>query len=176
MGVVSSCESYVCAYVQISISIALCNFEQDGLDTVRFTTPHDSSPPSRKACHMGVAPSRELYFVHFYKFLFLLPFVTLDRMVWTLLDSPHLMAAVHPVERRVLWAWFRHVSRMFVHKFKFLFLLLFVTLNRMVWTLLDSPHLMTAVHPVERRVIWAWLHHVSCILRTSTNFYFYCPS
>ena len=70
-------------------------------------------------------------------------------MVWTLLDSLHLMAAVYPVEGRVIWAWFRHVS--FVHKFKILFLLPFVTLDRIVWTLLDSLHLMTAVYLVEGR-------------------------
>ena len=59
MGVVSSPESCVCAQVQISISIALRNYGQDGLDTLRFTTPHDSSLPSTKACHMGVVSSRE---------------------------------------------------------------------------------------------------------------------
>ena len=59
MGVVSSRESCVCAQVQISISFALLNYGQDGLDTLRFTTPHDSSLPSRKACHMGVVSSRE---------------------------------------------------------------------------------------------------------------------
>ena len=114
-------------------------------------------------------------FVYKFKFLFLLPFVTLDRMVWTLLDSPHLMAAVHLIERRVIWAWFRHVSRVFVHKFKFLFLLPFVTLNWMVWTLLDSPHLITAVHPVERRVIWAWFRHVSRVFLHKFKFLFLLP-
>ena len=59
MGVVPSRESCVSAKVQISISITLCNFGQDGLDTLRVTTPHYSSPPHRKACHMGVVPSRE---------------------------------------------------------------------------------------------------------------------
>ena len=59
MGVVPSSESCVSAYVQISISITLCNFGQDGLDTLRVTTPHYSSLPHRKACHMGVVPSRE---------------------------------------------------------------------------------------------------------------------
>ena len=59
VGVVPSRESCVSAKVQISISITLCNFGQDGLDTLRFTTPHDSSLPHRKACHMGVVPSRE---------------------------------------------------------------------------------------------------------------------
>ena len=89
--------------------------------------------------------------MHKFKILFLLPFLTLDRIVWTLLDSLHLMTAVCPVEGRVIWAWFRHVSCVFVHKFKILFLLLFVTLDRIVWTLLDSLHLMTAVCPVEGR-------------------------
>ena len=45
--------------VQISISISLHNYGQDGLDTLRFTTPHDSSLPSRKACRVGVVSSRE---------------------------------------------------------------------------------------------------------------------
>ena len=89
--------------------------------------------------------SRE--FVQKFKFLFLLPSVTTDTIVWTLLDSLHLMTAVYPVERCVVWAWFRHVSHVIVDKFKFLFLLPSVTTDRMVWTLLDSLHLMTAVYP-----------------------------
>ena len=115
-------------------------------------------------------------FVLKFKFLFLLPSVTTDRMVWTLLDSLHLMTAVYPVERRVIWAWFRHVSHVFVHKFKFLFLLPFVTTDRMVWTLLDSLHLMTAVYPVERRVIWAWFRHVSRVFVLKFKFLFLLPS
>ncbi|KAL5515349.1 hypothetical protein EMCRGX_G000504 [Ephydatia muelleri] len=52
------------------------------------------------------------------------------------------MTAVYPVERRVIWAWFRHDGR----------------------TLLDSLHLMTAVYPVERRVIWAWFRHQAFVV------------
>ena len=59
MGVVSSRELCVCALVQNSISVTLRNFGQDCLDTLRFTTPHDSSLPGRRACHMGVVLSRE---------------------------------------------------------------------------------------------------------------------
>ena len=114
-------------------------------------------------------------FVHKFKFLFLLPFVTLDRIVWTLLDSLHLMTAVYPVDGRVIWAWFRHVSRVFVHKFKILFLLPFVTLDRIVWTFLDSLHLMTAVYPVEGRVIWAWFRHVSCVFVHKFKILFLLP-
>ena len=114
-------------------------------------------------------------FVHKFKILFLLPLVTLDRIVWTLLDSLHLMTSVYPVEGRVIWAWFCHVSRVFVHKFKILFLLPFVTLDRIVWTLLDSLHLMTAVYPVEGRVIWAWFRHVSCVLVHKFKILFLLP-
>ena len=114
-------------------------------------------------------------FVHKFKIPFLLPFVTLDRIVWTLLDSLHLMTAVYPVEGRVIWAWFRHVSRVFVHKFKILFLLPFVTLDRIVWTFLDLLHLMTAVYPVEGRVIWAWLRHVSCVFVHKFKILFLLP-
>ena len=113
--------------------------------------------------------------MHKFKILFLLPFVTLDRVVWTLLDSLHLMTAVYPVEGRVIWAWFRHVSRVIVHKFKILFLLPFVTLDRIVWTLLDSLHLMAAVCPVEGRVIWAWFRHISCVFVHKCKILFLLP-
>ena len=114
-------------------------------------------------------------FVHKFKILFLLPFITLDRIVWTPLDSLHLMTAVYPVEERVIWAWCRHVSRVFVHKFKIPFLLPFVTLDRIVWTLLDSLHLMTAVYPVEGRVIWAWCRHVSRVFVHKFKILFQLP-
>ena len=45
MGVASSRESCVSAKVQISIFITLCNFGQDGLDTLTFTTPHGAVYP-----------------------------------------------------------------------------------------------------------------------------------
>ena len=111
-----------------------------------------------------------------FKILFLLRFVTLDRIVWTLLDSLHLMTAVCPVEGRVIWAWFRHVSCVFVHKFKILFLLPFVTLDRIVWTLLDSLHLITAVCSVEGRVIWAWFRLVSGVFLWKFKIIFILPS
>ena len=98
MGVVSSRELCVCALVQNSISVTLRNFGQDCLDILRFTTPHDSSLPGRRACHMGVVSSRELCVCA--QVLFLLLFVTLDRIVWTLLDSLHLMTVVCPVDGR----------------------------------------------------------------------------
>ena len=103
-------------------------------------------------------------------------FVTLDRMVWTLLDSLHLTTAVYPIEKRVIWAWFHHVSHVFLQKFKFLFLLPSVTLDRMVWTLLESLHLITAVYPIERRVIWAWFRHVSNVFLQMFKFLFLLPS
>ena len=115
-------------------------------------------------------------FVHKFKILFLLPFVTLDRIVWTLLNSLHLMKAVYPVEGCVIWAWFRHVSHVFVHKFKILFLLPFLTLDRIVWTLLDSLDLMVAVCPTERRVIWAWIRLVSSVFLWKFKFIFILPS
>ena len=114
--------------------------------------------------------------MHKFKILFLLHFVTLDRIVWTFLDSLHLMTAVYLVERRVIWAWFRHMSRVFVHKFKILFLLPFVTLDRIVWTFLDSLRLMTAVCPVEGRVIWAWFRLVSGVFLWKFKFIFILPS
>ena len=48
-------------------------------------------------------------------------------------------------------------------------MMVFVTLDRIVWTLLDSLHLMTAVYPVEGRVIWAWFRHVSCVCALVQN-------
>ena len=166
MGVVPTRESCVSANVQISISITLCNFGQDGLDTLRFTTPHDSSLPHRKACHMGVVPSRESCVSANVQISIS---ITLCNFGQDGLDTNRfttLTTAVYPIERRVIWAWLRHVSHVFLQKFKFLFLLPSVTLDRMVWTLLDSLHLMTAVYPIERRVIWAWLRQITQHLAT----------